>query len=367
MKLGLFMMPLHDPRRDYLSVLNEDRQSILLADQLGYDEAWVGEHYACKTEPIANPLQFMATLLPVTRRIVFGSAVLNLPQHHPAQVAGDVAQFDHLAEGRFIMGVGPGGLGSDFELFETLDKNRADMLVESVETIHAIWRSDPPYRIQGKYWSVVVEKQYQPALGIGPMLKPYQKPYPPLVVSAMSPHSSTATLAGERGWGLISANFAPSSQVRTHWEACCTGAERSGRRPDRANWRVARSIICTATDAEAAEYLADETSSPNWYYAYLRENFRNSKLLRILKDDAAMPDEALTIRHLLDTVVIAGSPGAVLDRLIALVDEIGPFGTLLVTQKDWDRPALYQASMRLIANEVMPRLRQHLYSSTAAQ
>jgi alkanesulfonate monooxygenase SsuD/methylene tetrahydromethanopterin reductase-like flavin-dependent oxidoreductase (luciferase family) len=59
MKLGLFMMPLHDPQRDYTQVLQEDREAILLAEKLGYEEAWVGEHYSARTEPIPDPLQFM--------------------------------------------------------------------------------------------------------------------------------------------------------------------------------------------------------------------------------------------------------------------------------------------------------------------
>jgi alkanesulfonate monooxygenase SsuD/methylene tetrahydromethanopterin reductase-like flavin-dependent oxidoreductase (luciferase family) len=89
MKLGLFMMPLHDPNRDYTKILQDDREAILLAEKLGYEEAWVGEHYSAATEPITDPLQFMATLIPVTKSIKFGTSVLNLPQHHPAQVAGN--------------------------------------------------------------------------------------------------------------------------------------------------------------------------------------------------------------------------------------------------------------------------------------
>lgn len=367
MRLGLFMMPLHDPARDYQSVLKEDRAAILLAEDLGYHEAWVGEHYSCATEPIASPLQFMATLAPVTRNIVFATGVLNLPQHHPAQVAGDVAQFDHLVEGRFIMGVGPGGLGSDFELFGTFDKDRAAMMRESVATIHEIWRSDPPYRIRGKYWDVVVDKQVQLHLGIGPMLKPYQKPYPKLAVSAMSPNSSTARMAGEHGWGLVSANFTPPNQVRSHWTAYSEGAAKAGRRPDRALWRVARSIVCTDSDAEAADYLADEACSPGWYYRYLRDNLATYKMTGIFKPDAAMPDAELTIPRMLQMMVLSGSPRRVLDGLVALVDEIGGFGTLLVTHKDWDRPVLHQHSMRLIAEQVMPRLRQHVGALRAAE
>ena len=367
MKLGLFMMPLHDPRREYRDLLREDREAVLLAESLGYDEAWVGEHYSCKTEPIASPLQFMATLVPLTRRIVFGTGVLNLPQHHPAQIAGDVAQFDHLADGRFIMGVGPGGLGSDFELFDTFDKDRTAMMTESVEMIHAIWRSDPPYRIQGKFWNIIVDKQVQSHLGIGPMLKPLQKPYPPLAVSAMSPKSSTARLAGERGWGMISANFTPSNQVLSHWQAYSEGAAAAGRRPDRAQWRVARSIVCTDTDAEAADYLANDACSPGWYYQYLRDNLSTFKMTKIFKPDASMSDDELTVQRMLQMMVLSGSPRRVMDQLVGMVDEIGWFGTLLVTHKDWDQPALHRRSMRLVAEQVIPKLRQHMTAVQAAE
>lgn len=360
MDLGLFMMPLHDPGRPFGEVLAEDREAILLAEELGFAEAWVGEHYSCATEPIPSPLQFMATLIHQTKAIKFGTSVINLPQHHPAVVAGDTALFDHLSGGRFIMGVGPGGLGSDFELFKTFDKNRSEMMVESIEMIHKIWASDPPYRIPGKYWDITIEEQCLPHLGIGPMLKPLQLPYPPLAVSAMSPASSTARLAGERGWGLISANFMPVVHARSHWEQYCIGAEKAGRRPDRKEWRLARSILVTESDSEAADYLADDASAFGWYYDYLRRNLGTYKLLKIFKPDAALPDADVTVQNCMKWMVISGGPDRVLDQLVALVDEVGWFGTLLLTHKDWDRPELHKRSMRLLAEQVMPRFRRHL-------
>jgi alkanesulfonate monooxygenase SsuD/methylene tetrahydromethanopterin reductase-like flavin-dependent oxidoreductase (luciferase family) len=360
MQLGLFMMPLHDPKRPYADVLKDDREAILLAEELGFEEAWVGEHYSCSTEPIPDPLQFMATLIHQTKRIKFATGVINLPQHHPAMVAGNVAMFDYLCEGRYIMGVGPGGLGSDFELFKTFDKNRSEMMVESVEMIHRIWASDPPYHIPGKYWDITIDAQCQLQLGIGPMLKPYQKPYPPLAVSAMSPASSTARLAGERGWGLVSANFMPVVHAKSHWEQYCIGAELAGKRPDRAQWRLARSVLVTESDAEAADYLANESSAFGWYYAYLRDNLGTYKLLKIFKPVESIPDSEVTIRNCMDWMVISGGPNKVLDQLVALVDEVGWFGTLLMTHKDWDQPALHQKSMRLMAEQVMPRFRRHL-------
>jgi alkanesulfonate monooxygenase SsuD/methylene tetrahydromethanopterin reductase-like flavin-dependent oxidoreductase (luciferase family) len=367
MRLGLFMMPLHDPERDYQSVLKDDREAILHAEALGYDEAWVGEHYACKTEPIPDPLQFMATLIPVTKRIKFGTAVINMPQHHPAQVAGNVAQFDHLAEGRFIMGVGPGGLGSDFELFQTFDKDRSAMMAEAVDMVHRIWASDPPYRIHGKFWNIVVDEQVQAKLGIGPMLKPYQKPHPELAMSVMSPNSGTARFAGSKGWGMISANFTPAAHVKTHWSAYAEGAAKAGLRPDRTRWRVARSIVIADSDAQAKDYLANEKCSPAWYYSYLRDNLGTYNLLNIFKPDPSMPDSALTWQKCLEMMLISGSPKRVLDQLVALVDDLGYFGTLLLTQKDWDDKSLHKRSMQLLAEEVMPKLSAYAEGRQAAE
>ena len=69
MHIGLFMMPLQRPERDYADKLAEDAEAILHADRVAFEAAWVGEHYTAKTEPITSPLIFMATLIERTRRI----------------------------------------------------------------------------------------------------------------------------------------------------------------------------------------------------------------------------------------------------------------------------------------------------------
>ena len=44
MEFGLFMMPLHPPYRSFADAYDRDIDQIVLADQLGFREAWVGEH-----------------------------------------------------------------------------------------------------------------------------------------------------------------------------------------------------------------------------------------------------------------------------------------------------------------------------------
>ena len=108
MRLGMFMHPIHDFKRGYDTLLFEDLDVIRTADQEGFDEVWLGEHYLLPSEPFASPLMLYARLIAECPHITFGSGVLCLPNKHPALVAGEVAQFDHLAKGRFMLGVGPG-------------------------------------------------------------------------------------------------------------------------------------------------------------------------------------------------------------------------------------------------------------------
>src|ERR1700691_2593763 len=122
MRLGMFMMPVHPPTRAFADTLAEDEEKSLYADKLGVDEMWLGEHFSASTEPIPSPLMFMASLLPRTKNLSFGTAVICLPNHHPVKVAAEVAQFDHMSRGRFMLGIGAGGLLSDFELFGNSDR-----------------------------------------------------------------------------------------------------------------------------------------------------------------------------------------------------------------------------------------------------
>ncbi|MGD1068276.1 MAG: LLM class flavin-dependent oxidoreductase, partial [Vulcanimicrobiaceae bacterium] len=206
MRLGYFMMPLHPPQRNYTEVLKEDRAALVLADQLGYAEAFVGEHVTDIAEPVTSSLVFIATMLEATSRIKLGAGTINLPNNHPAQVAAQVAMIDHLLEGRFLFGISPGGLLSDAEIFGNLDRDRTAMFVEAIDQILAIWAGEPPYETTGAFWSYSTKRTMRLELGQGAIVKPYQLPHPPIVVTAVAPFSKGVTSAAQRGWTPISAN-----------------------------------------------------------------------------------------------------------------------------------------------------------------
>ncbi len=368
MRLGMFMMPVHPPARSFTDTLAEDEEKSLYADTLGFDELWLGEHFSATTEPIPSPLMFMAGLLPRTKNLNFGTAVICLPNHHPVVVAAEVAQFDHMSRGRFMLGIGQGGLLSDFELFDNADRAlRARKAKESISIIQRIWAQDPPYDIEGEFWSVHIKDAIIPSLGIGYMPKPFRKGGPPISMSVASRNSPTARVAGLQGWGIITGNNVPLSAIASHWQTYCKSSAEAGKTARGENWRVSRNIMVAPSDAEARDRVFGEQGSNHYFFTYMREVLSRVGILSALKPRVDMSDEEATVEVITEGNVIYGSAKTVLDRLVALRDDVGPFGSLLMTGLDWSGPnrAWERESMRLLAQEVMPKFRQHVTARAA--
>ncbi|MCL6430719.1 MAG: LLM class flavin-dependent oxidoreductase [Anaerolineae bacterium] len=94
MDLGIFMMPLHPPERRPADTYQEDVELLLLAERLGFTEAWIGEHGTMRWENIPAPDQFIAYVAARTERIRLGTGVVLMAQHHPANTANRLAQLE---------------------------------------------------------------------------------------------------------------------------------------------------------------------------------------------------------------------------------------------------------------------------------
>jgi len=228
MKIATFMMPLHPPGKSYPQSLREDREAIILADRLGFEEAYVGEHVTDAAETVTHCMTFLASLISETKRIKLGTGTINIPNSHPAAIAAQVAMLDNMLEGRFMMGISPGGLMSDAEVFGNLGNDRTAMFIEGINMVLKIWESEPPYNLEGKFWKISTEKTMIPEIGQGIILKPFQKPHPPIVGTVVAPYSKGVTAMAERGWLPISANFLMPEWVKTHWPNYVEGKKNIG-------------------------------------------------------------------------------------------------------------------------------------------
>ncbi len=356
MQFGLFMMPLHPPHRAFADAYDRDVDQIVLADRLGFHEAWVGEHLTERWENAPAPDLLLARALALTTRIRLGTGVTLLALHNPVYLAHRLAMLDHMARGRFQWGIGGGAIPTDLALFGLDAGNPAAVRARSAEVLDVVlklWASDGPFTYRGKFFDIDTPA-LDPVKGRGYYMKPHQRPHPPIAVAASTPRSESMTMAGERGWIPMSSSLLSRSYLADHWRLVEEGATRSGQPADRSRWRIARDILVAPTPAAARE-RARAVLGRN-YVDHQHPNRVGTIQMTSTKLDPTMPDEAVTVDYLMDNVWIVGDPAECVDKINQLHDESGGFGTLLAITTDSDDAGWDHESLCLLMEQVAPRV-----------
>jgi alkanesulfonate monooxygenase SsuD/methylene tetrahydromethanopterin reductase-like flavin-dependent oxidoreductase (luciferase family) len=122
-------------------VWDEELRLARLADELGFDVLWSVEHHFYDYSFCPDNLQLMSYLAGVTSHADLGTAAVILPWHDPLRVTEQIAMLDHLAKGRFRLGIGRGLSRREFAHFRgTLGETRerfdeaAPMILEALRT-----------------------------------------------------------------------------------------------------------------------------------------------------------------------------------------------------------------------------------------
>jgi alkanesulfonate monooxygenase SsuD/methylene tetrahydromethanopterin reductase-like flavin-dependent oxidoreductase (luciferase family) len=353
MKLGFFAQPAHPPERAPYDCQLWDLQVLRWLDELGYEEAWIGEHHTVPWEPNPAPDILIAQALRETKRIRLGPGGICLPYYNPAVIANRVAWLDHLAQGRLNFGIAAGSVPADWGLLGIDGTRVRDMTRESLEIILKIWRTDEPFIYEGKYWKTAYPHSSRPISGAH--LKPYQKPYPPIGISGLTANSGTLKIAGAMGFLPMSLSISLPF-LKTHWAAYSEGANVAGRTPRRCDWRVCREIVVAETDT-AAYKLALDSNLGRFAREYALRVAKDYGALQWHKRDPNMPDSDVTVEYLARNSWIVGSPATVAEKLAEYYDATGGFGTLLAFGIDQAEYAgAWRDSLEALATEVMPKL-----------
>jgi len=354
MLLGLFMMPLHPPHRPIAECYDRDLDQLVIADRLGFSEAWLGEHFTEKWENAPAPDLLIAKALALTERIKLGTGVTLLGMHEPAYLAHRLAMLDHLAHGRFQWGIGMGGIPTDMKLMGLDPKTARERAVEALDVILRIWaHGEGPFIHQGRHFRIEAP-ELDPVTERGLYMKPLQTPHPPIAIAASTPKSSSLRIAGERGWSPMSSALLSRTLLPAHWDTVIDGAQVVGKTANRNDWRIARDVFVGTTSVVAKERAR----------AVLGRNFETHQLasrigtwqMQAAKHDPAMPDDEVTVEYMMENVWIVGDPLECEDKIRSLYENVGGFGALLSVTADSDDPAWDHESLRLLAEKVGPRI-----------
>ncbi len=112
MRVGVLMLPT-DP-------WPETKARAQHIEALGYDHLWTYDHLSWRRyrgRPWFSALPWLTGVAGATDRIRLGTMVASPNLRHPVTLAHDSVTLDHVSGGRFILGVGAGGLGFDSGVF----------------------------------------------------------------------------------------------------------------------------------------------------------------------------------------------------------------------------------------------------------
>ena len=228
------------------------------------------------------------------------------------------------------------------------------MAGEALDIILDLWATDPPYEYNGEFWQFSLKEHVDEETAIGYIHKPYQQPHPPIALPGMSRNSYSLGVAGRRGYAPFSAALVAGNVLADNWATYANAAAEVGREADPSVWKVSRAIWLADTTAEAEKTVRTNTIGQN--YEYIASLMDKGLGRVILKRDPKMLDADCNMDFWLSEQIIAGDVETVMNRLLELMDECGPFGTLVLMGFDWDDKDAWLRNLDLFANELMPAL-----------
>ena len=199
-------------------MIDNIRQQTVLAEELGFEAMWLGEHHfgPYGVGDLPNPILLGADLAARTSRIRIGQMANIAPWWHPIRLAEDLAILDNMTGGRVEVGFGRGIWPYEGPQFHPnadprKDRENRELFQETLEIVRKIW-TDEYFSHQGENYSFPVDDTVfshpkypsNPAWQDGDRVtklrvtpKPLQVPHPPLWMTVSTDRS--VTTAAELG------------------------------------------------------------------------------------------------------------------------------------------------------------------------
>jgi alkanesulfonate monooxygenase SsuD/methylene tetrahydromethanopterin reductase-like flavin-dependent oxidoreductase (luciferase family) len=346
--------------RPWGALLDEARARTELADELGFDGLWLGEHHfdAEGTDQLPNPVMLAADLAARTSRIRLGMSAVTLPLWHPIRLAEDLAMLDHFSGGRLDVAFSRGILAGEI-LNLNADADRGNeaqsraIFAEHLEIVKRAWTQDP-FSWHGERYDVPHPESRWPGKayksyhgddgtlkGLVVLPQPLQAGGPPLW--AVTQQEEGFRQAARDGMGVITSH--PTGRRL----AGLNSAYREEGGPT-AGAIVVRDVMVAET-ADAARAAMEPAVTERF------ELIRRVRGLGAWLDLAEDPeDPRLQAMSGFDILMerdylMCGTPDEVAERMIRVAREQGIEHWMLSTSSN------DEASLRLLAEEVLPAVR----------
>jgi alkanesulfonate monooxygenase SsuD/methylene tetrahydromethanopterin reductase-like flavin-dependent oxidoreductase (luciferase family) len=197
----------------------------------GYYGIFLGDGFQDK--PRWDPLLLHVAISMITKRIKLGTATLNIDYRHPLEFAKNWAELDQISKGRTILGIGIGASSGPVSIQHEMELSgnghlwpiRGTMQFEWIEAMKKLWTNNQA-SYHGKCFSFD-DVYCEP--------KPYQKPYPPMLIARGYPTVKDSVLAKiakiADGW-MVNGGTTPKTYAET-WNKIKVHLKENGKDPDK--------------------------------------------------------------------------------------------------------------------------------------
>jgi alkanesulfonate monooxygenase SsuD/methylene tetrahydromethanopterin reductase-like flavin-dependent oxidoreductase (luciferase family) len=337
--IGL-LFPFRNPpewRKPWPQFYAEQLSQIRIAEELGYDEAWLTEHHFADDGYSPAILPIATAIAATTRRIRVGTYLVLLPLHNAVRVAEDAATIDIISNGRFDLGVGQGYGPNEFAGYGVNRKARAGRLEEGIEVVLGAW-TKKDFSYTGRHYNIK---------SITLMPPPVQSPHPPLWIGAGAPKAIQR--AGRMGCHFMGLGDPRAQNIYDE------SLRQAGRNP--ADYSAAQlhwTYVARTTDQAWAEAQDHYHAMLKGYARWLIEANEMPGVEQLAK--LPEPSKLREAKGLLFTPLF-GSPDEVAGRLNESIKNVRTTHLVLGMHLPGIAPERSQRSAELFAREVAPRLK----------
>lgn len=331
-ELGLLLCSQFPVDDDPAARFQEQLEQVRVVRDAGFDSVFASQHY------LAHPFQYLHPL-PVLSRIVaeagdmrIGTSIALLALPSPVDIAEQLATLDVISEGRLTVGVGLGYRDVEFDAFGIPPDRRLRRFLDNLDIVLRLWAED----------EVSVETEHVRLDGVPVALRPVQRPHPPVW---MAGHTDAAIRrAARRGlpWLAAAAHVDDTylqHQVKVYRDAC----QELGHDLE---LPMIQEIYVAPTREEALDVVRRSLALK--YQAYQQWG-----------QDSVLPaDQSFDVEfdRLRQGRFIIGEPADCVDRILSVLDAVGPTHLLLRMQWPGMTHEEVLSGMELFTTEVMPAL-----------
>ena len=310
------------------------------AEDLGLDTFWIGEsHFRPERAVMAAPLIGASAVAARTKRIKVGLAVQVLPLANPLRIAEEAAIVDHISEGRLVFGVGRSSFIESYQGYNIDYGESRGRFTESLEVILKAW-GDEPFSYEGEFY------QFH---DVDLVPKTYQKPHPKVRVAVES--KDTFSLTGSLGYPIFMRHQMEISQLQELLHQYQDARHLAGfAGPNDVILQVGAYVAETAeqaySDPQASTMHRVQVIQQNLNQVGDQETYERLKRSSEVTYDELLPRMAF------------GTPEAVAEKIQQYREDLGITGISVDVNPGGQIPhEKVMNSMRLLAEEVMPRFR----------